>query len=123
MPLDWNSLISIAEEEVKGVISSLPAELKREAESLPVTYDPRRDRDLRALDLDGTLGLFVGASHLNFVEEAGDVPPQIILFLTNIWRFAESDETAYRREVRTTYLHELGHFLGLEEIDLEERGL
>ena len=26
-------------------------------------------------------------------------------------------------EVRATLLHELGHYLGLEEIDLEERGL
>ncbi|NCC93758.1 MAG: hypothetical protein EOM10_10815, partial [Opitutae bacterium] len=29
----------------------------------------------------------------------------------------------YRDEVRVTYYHELGHYLGLEEGDLEERGL
>jgi len=41
----------------------------------------------------------------------------------NIWREAEEDEDAYRREVRATLLHELGHYLGLEEIDLEDCGL
>ena len=46
-----------------------------------------------------------------------------ILFLENLWWEACEKETDYRREVRTTFLHELGHYLGLEEIDLEERGL
>lgn len=123
MAIDLKLLFSIAEDVVKDVIHSLPPELRREAEQLPVSYDSRSDDDLRELDLDGTLGLFVGASHLNAMEEANDLPPQIILFLVNIWRFAEGDEAIYRQEIRTTYLHELGHYLGLEEIDLEERGL
>lgn len=123
MSFDWNSLLAIAQKEIKEVIGALPPQLRTEAETLPVTYDSRRDEDLRTLDLDGTLGLFVGASHLNAMEDAEIVPPQIILFLVNIWRFADRDESIYRREVRTTYMHELGHFLGLEEIDLEERGL
>ena len=33
------------------------------------------------------------------------------------------DEADYKEEVRITYFHELGHYLGLEEDDLEERGL
>jgi len=53
------------------------------------------------------LGLFTGAG---FADEGVEVlPPQIILFLGNLWRFAEGDEQAYRHEVRTTFLHELGH--------------
>jgi len=55
--------------------------------------------------------------------EASPLPAQIILFLENLWDFAEEDEEFFREEVRTTYLHELGHYLGLNEIDLEERGL
>ncbi len=30
---------------------------------------------------------------------------------------------AFDQEVRLTYLHELGHYLGLDESDLEKRGL
>ncbi len=33
------------------------------------------------------------------------------------------DEQVYRAEVRTTYLHELGHYLGLDEDELTQRGL
>jgi predicted Zn-dependent protease with MMP-like domain len=51
------------------------------------------------------------------------LPAQIILFLNNIWDFAEADEEAYREEIRTTLLHELGHYLGLDELDLEDRDL
>lgn len=35
---------------------------------------------------------------------------QIILFLQNRWEFAERDENVFRKEIRTTFLHELGHF-------------
>jgi len=35
----------------------------------------------------------------------------------------EAEEDAYREEVRITFLHELGHYLGLDEGDLSERGL
>ncbi len=123
MSADWKYLLSVAQDEVRAVIASLPADLQEEAAALPITYDPRPERDLRHLDLDDTLGLFVGQSRLESGEAGGDVPAQIILFPTNIWEFAEGDEPVYRQEVRTTYLHELGHYLGLEEIDLDERGL
>ena len=123
MPNDWETVLRIAEEEVRAVIVSLPVELRQEAEKLPVNYDSRRDEDLQPLDLDGTLGLFVGASHMHELEELDSLPPQIILFLFNLWEFVEHDTAAFRSEVRTTYLHELGHYLGLEETDLEDRGL
>jgi predicted Zn-dependent protease with MMP-like domain len=123
MPPSWTHLLAVAREEIHSMNSDLPPELKQAAEIVPITFDPRRDEELRHLDLDGTLGLFVGKSRLEAAEEGEDVPAQIILFLANLWDFAEGDEAIYRREVRTTFLHELGHFLGLDEIDLEERGL
>jgi predicted Zn-dependent protease with MMP-like domain len=51
------------------------------------------------------------------------VPSQIILFLENIWSLADGREQLYRDEVRITFLHELGHYLGLDENGLIERGL
>jgi predicted Zn-dependent protease with MMP-like domain len=123
MSADWNSLLAIAQEEVQAVVASLPPHLRQEAENLPITYDARQDCELRRVGLDDSLGLFVGKSLLEAGEEGGDVPAQIILFLANIWDFAEGDEAVYREEVRTTFVHELGHYLGLEESDLDERGL
>ena len=34
-----------------------------------------------------------------------------------------ADEAGYREEVHRTYLHELGHYLGLNEDELTDRGL
>jgi predicted Zn-dependent protease with MMP-like domain len=44
-------------------------------------------------------------------------------FSENLWDYAEGDEEIFREEVRVTYFHELGHYLGLEEGDLEDRGI
>jgi predicted Zn-dependent protease with MMP-like domain len=117
-------LLEIAQAEVRGTLRRLPRPLRPHAEALPVVYEPRPNEAILA---DGwepdLLGLFVGKAYGE--EESGyaDVPSQILLFLDNLWDFAEGDEQIYREEVATTYLHELGHYLGLDELDLEERGL
>ena len=51
------------------------------------------------------------------------MPPQVILFLENIWELAEGDEEIFCDEIRKTFLHELGHYFGLDEADLTQRGL
>jgi predicted Zn-dependent protease with MMP-like domain len=118
----WQRLLSLARSEVEATLAALPAPVRRQAAPLPVSYEAHPQADKLNEDYDpDLLGLFVGAS----LAEPGEspLPPQIILFLENLWDFAEEDEAFYREEVRTTYLHELGHYLGLDEIDLEERGL
>ncbi|HVU07014.1 MAG TPA: metallopeptidase family protein [Verrucomicrobiae bacterium] len=101
---------------------SLPEPLREQAKKLPVTFERQPNKELQAdgIELD-TLGLFVGPDFVG--ENDVPMPPQIILFLANIWGFAECDENIFREEARTTFLHELGHYLGLDEKDLTERGL
>jgi len=112
----------MAQSEVENTLAALPAPLRRQAAPLPVTYQPRPDEVLLDEDYDpDLLGMFVGGALAE--QDDSPLPPQIILYLENLWDFAETDEQIYCREVRTTYLHELGHYLGLGEIDLEERGL
>jgi predicted Zn-dependent protease with MMP-like domain len=50
------------------------------------------------------------------------IPPTITLFRLNLSRLA-LDREELERELRITLLHEIGHFLGLDEEDLAERGL
>lgn len=116
-------LLRMAEEEVCRVVASLPAELRARAEPIPLVYDSRATDVLDAEGVGDTLGLFVGENILEAGEGSGGLPAQIILYLENIWWEAGEDETLYRQEVRATFYHELGHYLGLEEIDLEDRGL
>lgn len=114
----------IARAEVEETLRRLPKHLRQEAEALPVSYEERPNAAIQADGFEpDLLGLFVGPA---FGEEDSawvDVPPQILLFLANLWDYADGDEELFREEVRTTYLHELGHYLGLDELDLEERGL
>jgi predicted Zn-dependent protease with MMP-like domain len=122
MSFDREKLAALALAEVETTLAALPAPLRAAAQKLPVTFERRPGRALRA---DGiapdTLGLFVGPE---FAEESAvPMPPQIILFLENIWEQAGGDEEFFRDEIHTTLLHELGHYLGLDEDELIERGL
>ena len=120
----WERLVRVAGEEVERLLCRLPPDLRERAGDVPVTYERRPSR---ALERDGvasdTMGLFVGDPFPYDLEVSGDVPAQVILFLENIWEEADGDEPIYREEVRTTMLHELGHYLGLDEHDLELRDL
>ena len=122
MRFDRDKLQSLALTEVQATLAALPLPLREKAQKLPVTCERRPNRALQAdgIELD-TLGLFVGPEFAD--EEHIPLPPQIILFLENIWELAENDEKIFRDEVHTTFLHELGHYLGLDEDDLTERGL
>jgi predicted Zn-dependent protease with MMP-like domain len=121
---DWARLHGLALEEVKATLASLPAPLRKRAQVLPVSFE-RRPNDARCRDgiEPDTLGLFVGTEFACEESDTLPLPPQIILFLENIRDMAEGDEESFREEVHTTYLHELGHYLGLDEDDLFERGL
>jgi predicted Zn-dependent protease with MMP-like domain len=118
----WDKLKRLALGEVEATLAELPAPLRERARQLPVTFERVPNAGLQA---DGiapdTLGLFNGPELAE--EDAMPMPPQIILFLENLWDFAERDEEIFCEEVHTTLLHELGHYLGLNEDDLTERGL
>jgi predicted Zn-dependent protease with MMP-like domain len=120
--LNWEKLCDIALLEVEQTLAALPEPLRERAEKLPVIFERQPNAELQADGIEAdTLGLFTGAE---FVEEDDvPLPRQIILFLKNIWDVAEMNEKHFREEVRTTFLHELGHYLGLNEDELTERGL
>ena len=70
------------------------------------------------------LGLFTGT---NLAERSVEdpwshLPSTIVLYRRNLQRFAV-DRSQLLAELRITIFHEVGHFLGLDEEDLEERGL
>ena len=122
MRVNWKKLAALAAAEVEATLAALPAPLQEQARKLPVTFEPHPNRALQAEGIEpDTLGLFTGPEFAD--EEHATLPPQIILFLENLGDVAEGDAEIFREEVRTTFLHELGHYLGLDEDDLTERGL
>ena len=124
MSPDWSLLLSVAESEVSRTIRSLPSALRDKVAQLPVSFERQPDEALQADGIEpDTLGLFVGEPYSEIGTTTAPIPAQIILFLENILDAADGDEAVYREEVRATLLHELGHYLGLDETDLDERGL
>jgi predicted Zn-dependent protease with MMP-like domain len=121
-PIDWPRLLEVARAEVTRTIEDLPRDLQPRAAALPVTFERVPNQAILADGFEpDLLGLFVGG---DFVHESDvPLPAQIILFLENIWEMVEGDEEDFIEEVHVTYVHELGHYLGLDEDDLDERGL
>lgn len=119
------ALERMAKREVEALRLQLPREMARRAAEVPVVMLPRPTKAMvrdDGVDPD-LLGLFVGPNCAEGVESGDPLPPEILLFLENLWDYADGDEELFREEVRVTYYHELGHYLGLEEDDLEDRGL
>lgn len=117
-------LTAIAGQVVSAAQRRLPAAVRAVAERVPVCYEPHPSAALQAEGWEpDLLGMFVGHEHRGELAEGAPLPPQILLFLDNLWDYAEGDETLYRDEVRLTYLHELGHYLGWDEDEIAQRGL
>ena len=122
--MDRDRLYELALEEVKGTLAALPAPLREQAKQVPLTFEARPNSSQRQDGIEpDALGLFVGPEFADEKNATVPLPPQIIFFLDNLWEQAEKDEELFRKEVHTTFLHELGHYLGLDEEGLAERGL
>lgn len=115
--MDFEKLTRLAGEEVRRALEEIPEPIRHSAREVPIFLEetPGPSDVAGGIDED-TLGLFD--------EGAAGLPtPRIRLWLVNLWDYADEDPGVFREEVRTTLLHELGHFLGWDEEDLEERGL
>ncbi len=112
-PARWESLKARAAAVVEEAIAALPAEIRAEARQVPVLFEEECDWDP---DILGTYGHFSP-------NEIGEANGPIILYLATLADFCAEEGEDFADEVRLTYLHELGHHLGWDEGDLEERGL
>ena len=120
----WERLRSEAEAVVRRTLGGLPADLRQQTARLAVCFERRPTRAMIGDGVDAdVMGLFVGMNIEDEGAGGAELPGQILLFLEMIDEESEGDPARYRREVRTTLLHELGHYLGLEEDELKERGL
>lgn len=111
-------------DEVEATLCELPPELARRLNPVTILVEPRPSPDLVEDGFDPRLlGLFDGATDEQL--SGADAPPvvtRILIFSHNLV-CAFEDEPSLRDEVRTTVLHEVGHFFGLDEDRLEELGL
>jgi predicted Zn-dependent protease with MMP-like domain len=113
------------EGEVARAMERLPERYRRHLDQVAVTVEalPSEavllDED-EPFDPEQLLGLFVGISRdqESTFSPGGELPPRILIFQRNLERMAlQADELA--EEIAITVYHELGHYLGLDEDELE----
>jgi predicted Zn-dependent protease with MMP-like domain len=122
--MNQSELIRLAESVVATAQAALPPELRMLAQRVPVVYHDWPSDEILGEEFEpDILGMFAGSPHGEDSGDRNELPGHIMLFLGNLWEFAEGDLRTYRKEVRLTYLHELGHYFGWDEDDLEVRGL
>lgn len=127
MPLpqhQFKRLLHAATQEIERTLAALPRPLREKASALPILLERVPSPEVQAEHVaPDTLGLFVGETFRDAYAGAHDLPAQVILYLENIWDYAHHEPGLFREEVRRTLLHEMGHYLGLDEDDLADRDL
>jgi predicted Zn-dependent protease with MMP-like domain/Flp pilus assembly protein TadD len=113
---------------VEAALAAVPEPVRRYLSNVPITVeDLPSDEDLLASDpplSPAILGLFRGAPYGQKVsmDPWSHFPSGIVLYQKNLERFARS-RAELIEEIGVTLVHEMGHFLGLDEDELYERGL
>jgi predicted Zn-dependent protease with MMP-like domain len=118
---DYERIIA---EEVENTLATLPTEFRERLGPVTILVELRPSRDLVEDGFDPRLlGLFDGATSAEL--ESADVPATVtrIVIYSHNHASAFEDEASLREEVRVTVLHEVGHFFGLDEDDLDDLGL
>lgn len=116
------------DEAVEAALGSLPEAVRRYLSNVAITVeDIPSDEDLLASDpplSPAILGLFRGApwGQKASMDPWSHFPSSIVLFQKNLERFARSRADLVE-QIGVTLIHEVGHFLGLDEDELYERGL
>ncbi len=123
-PMPWAVTEDRMEELVEAALAELPERAQKLLENVPVMIEPFPSEEVVADGFDPRgLGLFAGVP---FPEQSAlSGPPHleaVFLYQRNIERVARSTAEV-EAEIRTTLLHETGHFFGLDEEDLAELGL
>jgi predicted Zn-dependent protease with MMP-like domain len=120
----WEARTNRAERIVREVRAALPEAVRAASDGVAVVLERRVPRHWLDEGIEpDTLGLFSGPSMRDPDAATGDEAPLVTLFLANILDECGGDEDAFDEEVERTFLHELGHYLGLEEGDMAPRDL
>ena len=111
-------------EIVRRVIAELPPDLRTLAERVPVFCEWEiAEHWLEEGVADDSMGLFSGPALNEPTDPDCLESPSITFFLAVLWDYCGEDLPAFDEEVRVTYIHEFGHYLGLDESELESLGL
>lgn len=109
------------------VLDSLPAEFRRHLHNVVVVVEKRPKRgQLKAMGLDPRDDVLYGLYEGTPLSERSALDPPLLPDKITI--FAEPllrdfpDPTELRKQIRLTVLHEIAHYFGIDEEDIEKLG-
>lgn len=113
---EWVALCDRANRIVEEIISGLPPNIAAEARLVPCRFRERAEED--------TPGYRILGHYHNFIPgHKSDYKGPIFLYLKSIEESCTERNVDFEAEVKFTYLHELGHHFGWDEVDLVRHGL
>jgi len=107
-----------------SALESLPAAFKKRLKNISIAvedYPSREDSASVGVPRRELLGLFAGGGypHKDLVFTQSSLPDRVVLYQKNIERYCATREEL-AEEIRKTLLHEIGHYFGMSEEELEE---
>jgi predicted Zn-dependent protease with MMP-like domain len=111
---------------VADVVNTLPEEFASRLANVEVVVEDEPSRaQLRSVDLDPSVdtlfGLYEGVPLAERGAGTPVLPDKISIFYRPLVEECET-EAELRDEIRTTILHEIAHFFGIDDEDLETWG-
>ncbi len=106
---------------VEKALASVPPKFRRYLDNVVVVVEEEpTDEDYDETDTpdeDELFGIFRGAPYFERDRSVSELPAQIALFRGPILRSCETRGEAVQ-EIRDTVVHELGHWLGLDDEEM-----
>lgn len=102
-------------------VESLPEEFKGRLQNVVISVEPYADPELLdGLEPEELFGLYIGTplTERN-LDDTFLLPDQILIFQAALEAACESEEEL-ESEIRVTLIHEIGHFFGLSEEEIED---
>ena len=112
--IDWEDL---AQRQITKIQRALPEPIRARATEVPCFSAQRGTKSF------AYLGVFEGYSLIEGLPNQPDEMPRITLFIDALAQAANYRRAVFLREVRITYLHELGHYFGWDEGQIADVGL
>jgi predicted Zn-dependent protease with MMP-like domain len=109
----------------ESVLASVPPEFREPLRNVPIVLESRPHADVVKEGFDPrALGLFEGTEQASSadIEMPTRAPTRIVLFTANLLA-SFPDKHRLEDEIEVTLLHEIGHYFGLDEEQVDALGL
>ncbi len=108
----------------EAALARIPREFKKRLKNIAIAvedYPSRADARGVGASRHDLLGLFVGGGYpeKDLVFGAPAMPDRVFLYQKNLERYCSSKEQL-AEEIRKTLFHEIGHYFGMSEEELQQ---